>query len=107
MRAYCPCEKRCKGYSGAPRRCDRIGNPSGIMPQEFISQSMDQTEGTFSKLLVGGLGIFGGALAEKVGGKVVYQVWKCPACKCRVLTQFVKNADGTDENEVAAIKQCR
>jgi hypothetical protein len=82
MKVYCPCDKKCKGYSGNPRKCERVGGPTAVMPQEFVEHSMDQAEGSLSKMLVGGLGIFGSSLIEKAGaGKLTYQTWRCPACK--------------------------
>jgi hypothetical protein len=108
MKVYCPCEKKCRGFSGSPRKCERVGGPTAIMPQEFNEQNMDQTEGSFSKMLVGGLGIFGSTLMEKAGaGKLTYQVWRCPACKCKVLTSSMKAGNGVTEDEAGAIRRCR
>ncbi len=106
MKVYCPCGNQCKGFSGSPRKCEQIGT-SGVMPQEFIDQSMDQQEGFFGKLLAGAGGIFGGAMVEKAGGKLTYYTYRCPVCKCKVLVQSIKNGNSTNTDEVAKISRCR
>jgi len=106
MRVYCPCENRCKGFSGSPRKCVQVGT-SGVMPQEFLDHSMDQQEGFLGRLMVGLGGTFGGALAEKAGSKLTYYVYQCPACKCKVLVQSIKTGNSTETKEVEKISRCR
>lgn len=78
------------------------------MPQEFIEQSMDNQDGTFAKLFVGGMGIFGSALTEKAGvGKLSYQVYRCPACRCKVLVSSMKQGNSTNEEIAGKISNCR
>jgi hypothetical protein len=105
MKVYCPCGRRCDGYSGNPRKCERQGT-SATMPQDFLSQSMDEQEGFFGKVFAGALGTFGSALAEKAGSKLSYTVYRCPACKCRVLTQRIKTGADFKEEQVAKIANC-
>lgn len=105
MKVYCPCGRRCRGYSGNPRKCERQGT-SATMPQDFLSQSMDEQEGFFGKALAGVFGTFGSAMAEKAGSKLAYTVWRCPACKCRVLTQRIGTGSDFKEDEVANIATC-
>ena len=76
------------------------------MPQEFLNQSMDQADGFLGTLLAGLGGTFGGALVERAGGKLTYYLYRCPACKCKVLVQSIKNGNSTNTEEVGTISRC-
>ncbi len=77
------------------------------MPSQFLSHHMDQQEGFLGKALVGFGGMFGGAIAEKAGGRISYQVWECPACHCQTLVSIAKTPTGTQESEVSSLTSCR
>jgi hypothetical protein len=77
------------------------------MPSDFLSQQVGQQDGFLGKALVGGLGLFGGALAEQAGHKITYQVWECPACGCQTLVSVVKTPTGTQEKKVSSLTSCR
>ena len=97
MKVYCPCGNRCKGFSGSPRKCEQIGT-SGTMPQEFVGD-----EGFLDIVLRN----MAPALAGMAGTELTYHVYQCPACKCKVLIQSVKNGKNTDMSEVGKISRCR
>lgn len=77
------------------------------MPQAFLSQQMGQQDSIFGKAFVGAAGLLGGALAERAGGKISYQVWECPGCGCQTLVSIVKTPTGTQEKEIASLSSCR
>ncbi|BCL81097.1 hypothetical protein ccbrp13_35620 [Ktedonobacteria bacterium brp13] len=106
MKVYCPCKKQCSGFSGNPRRCEHVGT-SATMPQEFLDQTVNQSEGFFGKLVAGSFGLFGSALVEKGGGKLTYHVYRCPVCKCKVLVQSFKTGNDTKMEEIDVISHCR
>ncbi len=105
MKVYCPCGRRCTGFSGTARKCQRVGT-SGTMPPEFISHRASRQEGTASKILSGLFDVATPYLASQTGGKVTYHVWQCPVCRCKVLTQSVKTGNGSNESKAAEISDC-
>lgn len=107
MKVYCPCGKKCKQFSGSPRKCEHVSESSS-MPRDFLDQVKSQAEGGGSRFITELFGTFGATVLEQAGGpKITYHVWRCPACKCRVLTQTVKNGSVTNEEEAGEISRCR
>lgn len=106
MAYYCPCKRKCSGFSGTDRKCKRVSTSSS-MPSQFLSAHVADQGSTLGKVAVGLAGLFGGVAAERAGSKITYQVWECPACACQTLVSIVKTPTGTQESKVSSLTSCR
>lgn len=105
MKVYCPCGKRCSGYSGNTRKCVHTAT-SSVIPPEFTAQSVNAQEGVLRQLLMAGAHAAAPYVAQKAGVKLTYHVWRCPACQCKVLMQESKSPTGTETQEAGKISDC-
>lgn len=107
-KVYCPCGKKCSGYSGASRKCQRV-ETSKVIPQRFIShmsvQASREAGSGWGGLLMGGL-VLGGSLLASNSDATSYEVWECPACHCEVLLQITKQEGGRRTQQMGDISSC-
>ena len=109
MKIYCPCGKKCSGYSGSARKCNRV-ETSKTIPSRFINHLSRKTgeaagSGDWGNALGGALATFGSIwLSGK--DETSYEVWQCPACHCEVLYQTTKQEGGMRKEQMGAISEC-
>lgn len=105
MKVYCPCESKCRGFSGTARKCTRVGT-SSVMPQQFVEARADRRSGVLGGLASILFDSLTPVAAERGGVRVTYETWQCPACRCEVLVAVTKSATETKSAKADELPRC-